>query len=261
MFVQGEGLGQEGRQPVKEVRVRLLHQEAVRPCCLVTVVMVELMQLMATHIFLCNYREVPGCKPKKALLLLTLLPCCNVHQLYGGIVQVAARSCVQHVVTCQRPMGALGVCIRDDAREGMVQTGGGDVHRAGEPVPVGGGDVQVLCKSTGAGKLVANFASGGSIKIQSQFLRVGGSHRLMDVQRTVRDILEGSTFREGGVLLLLLLVPLCANLHTPQRTQNALLQVISMLLRQLNIPLAINIGLQRRSNNIFYARHLCDYKN
>ena len=135
MFVQGEGLGQEGRRPVKEVRVRLLHQEAVRPCCLVTVVMVELMQLMATHIFLCNYREVPGCKPKKALLLLTLLPCCDVHQLYGGIVQVAARICVQHVVTCQRPMGALGVCIRDDAREGMVQKGGGDVHRVGNLFP------------------------------------------------------------------------------------------------------------------------------
>ena len=115
VLVQSQGLGEEGRRPVEKVGVGLLHEEAVRPCCLVTVVVVELVQLMASHILLCDDGEVTGCKPEQAPLLLPGLPCCDVHQFHGGIVQVAACVRMQHVIARQRPMWALGVRIRDDA--------------------------------------------------------------------------------------------------------------------------------------------------
>ena len=102
---------------------------------------------MAPHIALSNDGEITGTQPEQAPLLLTGLPSSDVHQFHGGIVQVAARIGVQHVITRQRPMWALGVSIRDDAGERMVCQRGCHVDRAWEPISIGGGDVKMVCKT------------------------------------------------------------------------------------------------------------------
>ena len=70
VFVQTKGLGEEGGRPVEGFGVWLLREEAVRPCCLVAVVVVELVQLMAAHIALGDDVEISGREAKQTTLLI-----------------------------------------------------------------------------------------------------------------------------------------------------------------------------------------------
>ena len=137
MFVQSEGLGEQGRRPRQRVKFRLLGQEGVGTCCLVTIHVIKLVQLVAPHIALCDNGEISGAEPEQATLLLARFASSNIRQLHGGIIQVTTCVCMQHVVTCQRPMWALGVCIRDDAWQRVVCQRSSHVDRTWKPISIG----------------------------------------------------------------------------------------------------------------------------